>query len=65
MATTQREVWPVKDSKAAIGVCPAKAYMMEKSGELRLVRIGGRTLIPRSEVERLTRVPVNASRSAA
>lgn len=56
MATIQREVWPVRDSKLAIGVCPSKAYVMAKQGQLQLVRIGGRTFIPRSEVERLTRV---------
>ena len=27
-----------------------------KSGELKLIRVAGRTLVPRSELERLTRV---------
>jgi Helix-turn-helix domain len=64
-AAFERQVYPVRQSKIAIGVCPAKAYKMARRGELKLVRIGGRTFIPKSEVERLTRVTDDAQRPAA
>jgi hypothetical protein len=41
------------DAARAIGVCRELFYLMEKRGEIKLVRVGGRTLVPESELDRL------------
>ncbi len=37
----------------AIGISRSTFYAMRKRGEIRVVRIGGRTLVPAAEAERL------------
>ena len=39
------------------GISRDTIYRLEKSGDLRLVRIGGRRFVPASEIKRLTAVP--------
>lgn len=46
----------VDEACAALGIGRTALYALSKSGELKLIRIAGRTLVPRSELERLTRV---------
>lgn len=43
----------INDAVKALGICRATIYVMAKRGELRLVRVGGRTLVPESEIDRL------------
>jgi excisionase family DNA binding protein len=43
---------PIKKSAAVLGVCRASLYPLMASGRLRAVKIGSRTMIPRSELER-------------
>lgn len=43
----------INDACHAIGLGRTKIYALIQSGRLKVVRIGGRTLIERSEIERL------------
>lgn len=48
---------PIPESCALLGgISRAKLYELLKSGDLKSIKIGGRTFIPRSELDRLTRV---------
>ena len=46
----------VQDACYALGIGRTSLYELVKVGELKLLRIAGRTLVPHSELERLTRV---------
>lgn len=46
----------INDACHAIGLGRTKIYALIQSGRLKVVRIGGRTLIERSEIERLIAV---------
>lgn len=52
----ERFTYRVLDACAALGISRTSLYELVKSGELKLIKIAGRTLVPRSELERLTRV---------
>ena len=39
-----------------MGIGRTSLYELAKAGQLTLIKIAGRTLVPRSEIERLTRV---------
>ena len=43
----------IEDACRSIGIGRTALYAMIKTGQLKAVRIAGRTLIPRTEVERL------------
>jgi excisionase family DNA binding protein len=43
----------IKDATAASGLSLSLLYRLKKQGKLRMVRVGGRTLIPADELERL------------
>jgi excisionase family DNA binding protein len=43
----------LRNAALALGVCRDLFYLMEKRGEIQLVRVGGRTLVPESELDRL------------
>ena len=47
------DAWRVNDALAQLGICRATLYKMVKNGELRLVKLAGRTLVPDSEIRRL------------
>jgi len=55
-STSEKFTYTVSDACAALGIGRTSLYALAKSGELKLVKIAGRTLIPRSELERLVRV---------
>ena len=46
----------VDEACDALGIGRTSLYELAKNGELKFIRIAGRTLVPRSELERLTRV---------
>ena len=46
----------VDEACDALGIGRTSLYGLVKSGELKLIRIAGRSLVPRSELERLTRI---------
>ena len=54
--TADRFAYPVNEACHALGIGRTSLYELVKSGELKLIRIAGRTLVPRSELERLTRI---------
>ena len=48
--------YTVDETSDALGIGRTAIYELFKTGELKFVKIAGRTLIPRSELERLVRV---------
>lgn len=48
-----RAAWHVKDFCHSIGISRTTFYKAVKAGSIRVVSIGGRTLVPASEVARL------------
>ena len=52
----ERFAYPVKDACFALGIKRTSLYELAKTGQLKLIKIAGRTLVPRSEIERLTSV---------
>jgi excisionase family DNA binding protein len=53
---SERFAFQVDDACYALGIGRTKLYAMVKAGQLKLIKIGGRSLVPRSEMERLTTV---------
>lgn len=51
-----RFAYRVDEACRALGIGRTSLYALVNAGELRLIKIAGRTLVPRSELERLTRV---------
>jgi excisionase family DNA binding protein len=51
-----KHAYRVNEACWALGIGRTKLYELVKAGELRLIKIAGRTLVPRSELERLTRL---------
>jgi excisionase family DNA binding protein len=45
----------VREGCEALGISRAHLYALEKRRKIRLVRVGGRTLIPTYEIDRLVR----------
>ena len=46
----------IADACYTLGIGRTSLYELVKTGELKLIKIAGRTLVPRSEIERLTSV---------
>ena len=51
-----RFAYPVNEACHALGIGRTSLYSLVKTGDLKLIRVAGRSLIPRSELERLTSV---------
>lgn len=51
-----RSAYPVDEGCHKLGIGRTSLYAMAQAGEIRLIKIAGRTLVPHSEIERLTRV---------
>ncbi len=47
------DAWRVNDALRQLSISRATLYKMVKNGELRLARVGGRTVVPDSEIMRL------------
>jgi excisionase family DNA binding protein len=52
---TERLLVPVPEAAALLGIGRTRAWQLIYEGRLRAVRIGRRTLIPRTELERFVR----------
>lgn len=50
---------PVKATCKRLGVCEATGWKFIRLGKIRVIRIGGRTLIPAAEVERILEEGLN------
>ena len=46
----------INEACQCLGIGRTSLYELVKTGELKLIRIAGRTLVPRSEIERLTSI---------
>jgi excisionase family DNA binding protein len=55
-APSERMAYPVSDACDALGISRTSLYQLIKIGELKVIKLAGRTLVPRSELERLTHV---------
>lgn len=55
-AAIPRSAYPVDEGCHKLGIGRTSLYAMAQAGEIRLIKIAGRTLVPHSEIERLTRV---------
>ncbi len=49
-----RAAWPINEGCHRLGIGRVSLYAMAKRGEIRLIKIAGRTLVPESEIARLT-----------
>ena len=58
--STPRFAYPVNDACHALGIKRTSLYQLIKKQKLTAIKIAGRTLIPRSEIERLTRIDVHS-----
>jgi excisionase family DNA binding protein len=47
------DAWRVDDALRQLSISRATLYKMVNRGEIRLARIGGRTLVPDAEIKRL------------
>ena len=52
----EKYAYRVDEACRQLGIGRTSLYALAKSGQLQLIKIAGRTLVPRSEMERLTRV---------
>jgi excisionase family DNA binding protein len=48
------DAWRVNDALRQLSISRATLYKMVKNGDLRLAKVGGRTVVPDSEITRLT-----------
>ena len=55
-----RFAYPVNDACHALGIKRTLLYELIKQNKLTAIKIAGRTLIPRTEIERLTRVDADS-----
>ncbi len=53
----ERAAYPLAEAAALFGITRQHIYTLAKRGEIRLVRLGRRTLVPASEIRRLTEAP--------
>lgn len=56
-----RAAYPLDEGCYKLGISRTSAYAMNKRGKLNFIKIAGRTLIPASEIARLTRVDQQAA----
>jgi len=52
----ERMAFRIADACTALGIGRTSLYELVKAGELKVIRIAGRVLVPRSEIERLTSI---------
>ena len=52
-----RAAWRVDDAAYRMGVSRVSIYKLAKEGKITLIKIAGRTLVPESEIVRLTTLP--------
>lgn len=52
-----RAAWPINEGAYRMGIHRVTVYKLAAEGKLRLIKIAGRTLIPDSEIVRLTTPP--------
>ena len=53
-APPPRAAWPIDEAAYRMGISRVSIYKLAKEGRLNLIKIAGRTLVPDSEIVRLT-----------
>lgn len=53
----ERAAYPLDEAATLFGITRQHIYALAKRGEIRLVRLGRRTLVPASEIRRITEAP--------
>jgi excisionase family DNA binding protein len=63
VAPIERRAYRINDAAKICGIGRTTIYSMAKKGELTLIKIAGRSLVPDSEIRRLTSLcePQNAA----
>jgi excisionase family DNA binding protein len=56
LAAAGKLAYRIDEACHVLGIGRTSLYELVKTGELKLIKIAGRTLVPRSELERLTNV---------
>ena len=56
LAATGKLAYRVDEACHALGIGRTSFYELVKAGDLKLIKIAGRTLVPRTELERLTSI---------
>jgi excisionase family DNA binding protein len=56
IADPAKMAYRIREACQCLGIGKTSLYELAKTGELKLIKVAGRTLVPRSEIERLTRV---------
>jgi excisionase family DNA binding protein len=51
--TIRPSAWRVNDALLQLGISRATLYKLVNKGEIRVARIGGRTVVPDAEIRRL------------
>ena len=54
-SANERVAWRINERAFRLGVSRATIYKLAAAGKLRLIKVGGRTLIPDAEIMRLVR----------
>jgi excisionase family DNA binding protein len=49
----RQRAFSLRDGESLIGLSRSTWYRLERDGKIKLIRIGGRVLIPADEIERL------------
>ena len=60
VSTAGKLAYRIDEACHSLGIGRTSLYELVKSGEVQLIKIAGRSLVPRSEIERLTRVDDDA-----
>lgn len=55
----EKLVYRVREACVALGLGKTSFYKLVRDGQLRLIKIAGRSLVERSELERLVRTSAN------
>ena len=53
-AHTRKHAYRIDEACYALGIGRTSLYELVKEGNLKLIKVAGRTLVPLSEIERLT-----------
>ena len=55
-ASADKLAFRIDEACHALGIGRTSLYELAKAGQIKLIKIAGRTLVPRSEIERLSSV---------
>lgn len=56
LAAASKLAFRIDEACHALGIGRTSLYELVKTGQIRIIKIAGRSLVPRSEIERLTTI---------